>query len=224
MEDKVLCLSSLKKSYKTNVGELEILKGVDLEISSGVSVSVLGKSGSGKSTLLHTAALLIKKDSGKIYYNGKDSDDMSSKECSRLRNRAMGFMFQNSSLLEDFSSLENVMMPQLISGVNKIDARKRALELLKRVGLDERKDHLPSSLSGGERSRVSLCRSIVNHPSILFLDEPTGSLDERTSKEIETLILSLPKEEGISVLLVTHNTSFASMCNSVYTLKNGVLE
>lgn len=223
MNEEVLRLENIYKSYPTSSEKLEILKGVNLTLLKGESISILGQSGSGKSTLLYVSALLLKKDSGKIYYSSLDSDTAKGKEIEKLRNKSMGFLFQNSSLLLDFSSLENVMLPLLISGYKKKDAKERAESALNSVGLYNRRNHFPSKLSGGEKSRVALCRAVINSPDVLFLDEPTGSLDEKTSREIEELILSFPKERNISVLLVTHNVNFSSLCDKRYILEDGVL-
>ena len=222
--NEILKLEDIRKTYRRYSDELEILKGVNLTIYSGESVAIIGKSGSGKSTLLNLAALLDSKSSGKVYYGDKDTDTLSRKEIEEMRRTYLGFVFQNSMLLEDFSALENVEMPLLINGTPKKEARNKALELLEKVGLGERKDHRPSELSGGERERIAIARALATGAKLIFADEPTGSLDEQSRRETEELILSVPKTGDRGLLLVTHDMELARKADRVYELKGGVLE
>ncbi len=220
----ILRLDSIYKSYPSPSGEsIGILSGISLSIERGEIVSIVGRSGSGKSTLLSVAALLSPADSGLVFYDGRNSSLLGERERAELRRKSMGFVFQNATLLADFSALENVAMPLMIQGKNRKDAFNASLELLEKVGLDKRKDHRPAELSGGERQRVAIARALAGNPLVVFADEPTGSLDERTAEETETLLLSTVKDTGHSMLLVTHNTSFASKADRVLELKEGRL-
>lgn len=224
--DSILTLENVAKSFESPSSKerLKILSDINLRVGRGEVVAILGKSGSGKSTLLSISALLLRKDSGKILYEGKDSDEMSQREIERLRSTTIGFVFQSSFLMEDFSALENVMMPLLINRVKKADAKERAYEMLSLVGLEDRALHRPSKLSGGERERVAIARSLSYSPKIVFADEPTGSLDEVSAKQTEDLLLNAVKKNGTSLVLVTHNRDFASRSNRVLTLQGGRLE
>ena len=222
--NELLVLKDLSKTYRRYSDELEILTGVNLVVHENESVAIIGKSGSGKSTLLNLAALLDGKTSGKIYYGEKDTDTLSKKEIEEMRRTYLGFVFQNSMLLEDFSALENVEMPLLINGVSRKDAKSKALELLEKVGLRERKDHRPAELSGGERERIAIARALSSGAKLIFADEPTGSLDEKSRRETESLILSVSKEEGRGLLLVTHDMELARKADRVFELKGVVLE
>lgn len=216
----VLRLESVCKSFPVAGGELEILKDVNLSLSKGEGASIVGKSGSGKSTLLYIAALIEKPTSGTVWYSDSDVTSAGDASLAALRKEKMGFVFQNSLLLDDFSALENVMIPLMNTGVRKKDAQKRASELLDRLGLAERLDHRPFELSGGERQRVAIARSVICEPDIIFADEPTGSLDEESQILIENLLLSLVHEKGLALLLVTHNETFASRLEHRYILSH----
>ena len=157
---------------------------------------------------------------GKVICSGTDFATLDDKKRSLLRNRHIGFIFQANLLLEDFTALENVMAPALISGVKAKDCKDRAVELLERLGLADRMDHVPGKLSGGEKQRVAICRALMNKPEVILADEPTGALDEENASEVENLLLDLVREEGRSLLLVTHNQDFAFKCDNVYLLKN----
>ena len=214
----VLRLESVCKSFPVADGDLEILNDVNLTLSKGESASIVGKSGSGKSTLLYIAALIEKPTSGTVWYSDRDVSSASDASLAALRKEKMGFVFQNSLLLEDFSALENVMIPLMNTGVRKKDAHKRAGELLSRLGLAERLDHRPFELSGGERQRVAIARSVICEPDIIFADEPTGSLDEESASMIEDLLFSLVCDNGLSMILVTHNPQFAAKAEHHYML------
>lgn len=216
-------LIEFKNVFK-NFSELEILQGIDFSIEEETSVSITGKSGSGKSTFLHLAGGLDSASEGEVLCNGKNWRKLNDKEASKLRNEEIGFIFQSNLLLEDFNVLENVMMPALIAGKKESQCKDRAQMLLERLGLAERLSQKASKLSGGEKQRVSICRALINNPKTILADEPTGSLDEKNATEVENLLLELVKEQGCSLLLVTHNPDFASRCDVLYQLSMGKLE
>ncbi len=225
MSNELLRIENLSKSY-SSVGEgdkLVILEDINLILEKGETIAITGKSGCGKSTLLSVAALLSPKDGGKIYYEGVDTDSIKENDRPKLRNEKMGFVFQNSMLLEDFSALENVAMPLLIKGEKKKSAYEKAEEYLKMVGIEERKNHRPMKLSGGERQRTAIARALITEPSVVFADEPTGSLDEKTSRIIEELLISSVKKTGRGLILVTHNPLFAAKADKTFILSSGVL-
>lgn len=211
------------KAAQEGEGEITILDGIDLGVEKGRSVAIIGKSGSGKSTLLHIAGGLDSPSSGKVLCNGVDFSTLDDRNRSMLRNRHIGFIFQANLLLEDFSALENVMAPAMIAGRTARMCRPRAMELLERLGLADRSNHLPSQLSGGEKQRIAICRALMNEPDVIMADEPTGALDEENAQQVERILLDLVMEEGRSLLLVTHNNDFANRCNDVYVLRNHVL-
>ncbi|MDY6343290.1 MAG: ABC transporter ATP-binding protein [Sphaerochaetaceae bacterium] len=224
MTEYVLEAYGITKSYPEANGQLlPILKGVDVCLERGKSYAIVGNSGSGKSTLLEILATLLPADSGTLSIMERDVKSLNPAALATLRNRALGFIFQNSQLLGDFNALENVMMPLLIKGENASDAKRRATDLLVRVGLDQRLCHNPDQLSGGERQRVAVARALACRPAIVFADEPTGSLDERNAKVVEDLLLDLAGEGRFTLLLVTHNRLFAERTDQVWHLREGVL-
>lgn len=223
MKDEVLRLEAVYKSYDVPGGKLHILNGTDLSVGKGEIISIRGRSGSGKSTLLSVAALLLSADSGRILYSGKDTAALSGKEIEELRLRKMGFVFQSATLLDDFSAEENAAMPLLIAGERKKDAIRRADELLEALSVSDRKDHRPAELSGGERQRVAIARALALSPDIIFADEPTGSLDEKTALDVESLMLESVRLSGSSLVYVTHNSDFAMKADRALVLKEGVL-
>ena len=225
MSNELLRVENLSKSYPSEEkgGKLVILEDINLMLKQGETIAITGKSGCGKSTLLSLLALLSPKDGGKIYYEGMDTDLIKDRDRARLRNEKMGFVFQNSMLLEDFSALENVAMPLMIKGEKKKIALEKAQEYLKMVGIEERKNHRPIKLSGGERQRTAIARALITEPSVVFADEPTGSLDEKTSRIIEELLIESVRKTNRGLILVTHNSVFASKAHKVFVLSNGVL-
>ena len=225
MSNELLRVENLSKSYPSEEkgGKLVILEDINLLLKQGETIAITGKSGCGKSTLLSLLALLSPKDGGKIYYEGMDTDQIKDRDRARLRNEKMGFVFQNSMLLEDFSALENVAMPLMIKGEKKKIALEKAQEYLKMVGIEERKNHRPIKLSGGERQRTAIARALITEPSVVFADEPTGSLDEKTSRIIEELLIESVRKTNRGLILVTPNPVFASKAHKVFVLSNGVL-
>lgn len=218
-DDLVISASGIVKSFaEGGGGKLTVLDGVDFSLAPRESCAVVGNSGSGKSTLLEILATLLFPDRGRILFKGRDVSTLGEKEIATLRNRDMGFIFQNALLLSDFTARENVMMPALIKGSSRSEAEAEADRLLSLVGLSERSGHLPGQLSGGEKQRVAVARALVNRPAVVFADEPTGALDEERARGVEDLLLSVTENEGASLLLVTHNKAFASRCGRVLLL------
>ena len=219
----LLKLEGIVKSFPSPMGgAIEILQGVNLTLEKGEVVAIVGRSGSGKSTLLSIAALLSSPDSGRIFYNEKDVTALKEKEISVLRSH-IGFVFQSSQLLSDFSALENTAMPLMIQGEKKERAFSEAREFLKLVGLEERETHRSAELSGGEKQRVAIARALAGNPHVVFADEPTGSLDEKNAELVEELLLSAVRSTSHSMLLVTHNMSFARKADRVFELREGRL-
>ncbi len=220
--NSILRLDGISKSFDSpsGGGSLEILRDINLEIREGESLSITGRSGSGKSTLLYIASLIEKPTQGRVFYDGQDATAWDDRRLATLRRERMGFVFQNSLLLEDFSALENVMLVLLNRGFAKDDARRKAVDMLTAMGLGDRLDHRPMMLSGGERQRVAIARAVCPGPAILFADEPTGSLDEESQSMVEDLLFSLVRERGIALMLVTHDSAFAGRCSRVLTLSH----
>lgn len=214
-------LSKVTKKYSSannNMEDLIVLDRINLKIEKGVSYSIVGKSGCGKSTLLHIAGGIDCPTSGLVLFNGQDYSHLSDSKKSLFRNKNIGFVFQSNLLLDDFTAFENVMIPSLIFSSDKNEIRKRALSLLESVGMTDRMEHRPSQLSGGEKQRIAICRALMNNPSVILADEPTGSLDEENALFAENLLLDSVKKHGCSLLLVTHNKDFAKKCDVSYTL------
>lgn len=209
------------KGICKSFGDLEVLHGVDMSISRGEIVSIVGASGAGKSTLLQIIGTLMSADSGSITIEGISPIGLDDEALSRFRNRHIGFIFQFHHLLEEFSAVENVMMPMLILGEGRKRARTRALELLDMVGMSHRTEHRPSALSGGEQQRVAIARALANNPSVLLADEPTGNLDTATRDEIQRLFFSLRERLGTTLLIVTHDMALADMSDRKIVMRDG---
>ncbi len=222
-KDIILKMENLTKTYVSGEDRLLILDGIDFELSRGEFMSLTGESGSGKSTFLNIAGALDKADSGFLCSCGMDLFKSSVREMAVYRNRHTGFIFQFHYLLKDFTALENVMMPGRILGAKASFLRDRSRELLERVGLGKRSHHYPGQLSGGERQRVALARAMVNAPELILADEPTGSLDEKNSRLVEELLIELSAEQGVSLMLVSHNRALAARASRPYILKGGKL-
>ncbi|WP_294065697.1 ABC transporter ATP-binding protein [uncultured Fusobacterium sp.] len=225
MSNEILRLENIEKYYSGSVDKLHIIRNLNLSVEEGEFISILGRSGSGKSTLLNVIGLLDKIDGGKIFIDGKEVDVLSDVEKDRLKNRMLGFVFQFHYLLPEFTALENVMLPALIDDFsNKSEIEKRAMELLKSVGLEERVHHKPSQLSGGEKQRVAIARALINSPKILLADEPTGNLDEETSETIFNILKDINKNRKQTIIVVTHSKDLAQISDKKLYLKKGVLE
>jgi len=214
--------TQLIKRVSTAESELEILRGIDLEIKRGETAAIVGASGSGKSTLLGLLAGLDAPSSGEIMLDGTNIVNLDEDERATLRNEKVGFVFQNFQLLPALTALENVMLPLELAGIG--DAREKSEEFLSRVGLEERFHHYPRTLSGGEQQRVAIARAFASQPLILFADEPTGNLDTTTGATVVELLFGLNKEEGTTLVLVTHDNTLAARCQRRFTMTAGHLE
>jgi lipoprotein-releasing system ATP-binding protein len=216
-------VAGLVKSYPTARGRLEVLHGLDLTVQQGEMLAVVGASGVGKSTLLHVLGGLDVSDAGTVRIGDAVIESMTDQARVAFRNRHVGFVFQFHHLLPEFTALENVEMPMRIAGEPPARRQARAGELLDRVGLSERVTHRPGALSGGEQQRVALARALINHPTLLLADEPTGNLDEATAHDLHTLLRDMHREHGLTSVIVTHNPVLAGSCDRVLRLEGGRL-
>lgn len=212
-------IKGINKSY----GSLQVLRDVNATIGNGEIVSIVGPSGAGKTTLLQIAGTLDTPDRGRVIYDGVDVLSLSEKKLSAFRNSHIGFVFQFHQLLPEFTALENVAIPALIKGDRAADAYKRAVELIDYMGLSGRADHKPAALSGGEKQRIAVARALMNRPSVIFADEPSGSLDSRNKEELHRLFFDLRREFSQTFVIVTHDESLAMMCDRVLTMRDGVI-
>jgi lipoprotein-releasing system ATP-binding protein len=210
---------SIHKSY----GQLEILKGVDLDVKKGEIVTIVGQSGAGKSTLLNIIGTLDRADSGQLAIGGHELSKLSNKDLSLFRNLKIGFIFQFHHLLVEFNALENVCIPAYIAGKSRNDAEKRGKELLELLGLGNRLTHKPSELSGGEQQRVAVARALINKPALIFADEPSGNLDSTNARELHELFLNLRKEFQQTFVIVTHNEDLAGLSDRQLLMKDGLI-
>jgi lipoprotein-releasing system ATP-binding protein len=214
----------IEKSFYPPAGELKILKGVEISIAAGEVVGIVGASGVGKSTFLHVLGTLDRPTSGNVFYEGKDVFTMDNGSLASFRNRTIGFVFQFHHLMPEFTALENVMMPGLISSVDRGELQRRAEGLLHELGVLERKEHRPGELSGGEQQRVAVARALILNPRVVLADEPTGNLDTSTGEELFNLLLKLNRDRGITFVIVTHNESLSKRCHRVLKMVDGKLE
>ena len=218
-----LSLRDVKRTFVQGDRRLEVLQGVSLDLRPGEIVALVGQSGSGKSTLLHIAGLLERPDGGDVVVDGKSAGAANDRERTGLRRRVLGFVYQYHHLLPEFSAIENVMLPQMLNGRSRAQARSHAAELLAMVQLKDRSDHRPGRLSGGEQQRVAIARAVANAPSVLLADEPTGNLDSSTADTVFRQLLSLVRDTGMAALVATHNPELAARMDRTVTLKDGVL-
>lgn len=212
-------VENIEKSF----GSLQVLRGISLNINKGEVVSIVGPSGAGKTTLLQIMGTLDTPNAGKVIINGMNVLQLKEKELSAFRNQHIGFVFQFHQLLPEFTAIENVMMPALIAGKNKLDAHQEALELLSFMGLQNRSDHKPNELSGGEKQRVAVARALVNHPDVVLADEPSGSLDSLNKTELHQLFFELRNRLNQTFVIVTHDESLAKMTDRTIHLKDGMI-
>ena len=210
------------KNINVKFGKRQILKDLNLKVKKGEYISIIGKSGAGKSTLLNVISTLEKEYSGNVFYENKDIRDYNDLEFSNLRNKKIGFIFQNFNLLEDFTVIENIMLPARLTKIDEIALMEKALGLINKFELDLTKNQYPNELSGGEKQRVAIARALINKPEIIFADEPTGNLDSKMSIEISN-ILSKLNQEGQTIVMVTHNEELAKSSNKIFELKDGML-
>jgi lipoprotein-releasing system ATP-binding protein len=222
-KNTILVAKNLHKGFIQGKNKIKVLSGASLEIKEGEIVALVGPSGSGKSTFLQLIGLLDQPDKGEIYINGTNCTFGNDRLRTHIRRNHIGMIYQFHHLLPEFSALENVVIPQMISKIKRKEAEKRAKEVLKYLGLSKRLDHRPAQLSGGEQQRVAIARAIVNRPSLLLADEPTGNLDPHTSKEVFTLLMNAAKEMDLCVLVVTHNMSLAAQMDRRVTLQEGAI-
>ena len=220
----VLAVQGLVRTFVKGGRSIEVLRGLDLTLSPGEIVAVLGASGAGKSTLLHNVGGLDRPDSGRVIHSGQDILALSEERLAAFRSRSVGFVFQMHYLLSEFTCLENVMMPGIIAGRSRAEVASRAKGLLERVGLSSRLDHRPGELSGGEQQRAAVARALVNGPSLVLADEPTGNLDTVTAGTVRDLFLELNRDLGVTFLVATHNREMADRFTRRLTLRGGVLE
>jgi len=219
----VLSARGIRKHYRAPGGDIEVLRGVDLEVNRGTILAVLGASGAGKSTLLNILGTLDRADSGTLEVRGRRLDQLSARELAGFRATAMGFVFQFHHLLPEFTAVENVMMPLLIAGVEHEAARERAQRTLLDVGLAERWEHHPAELSGGEAQRVAVARALVAEPELILADEPSGNLDARNASALHDLLATLARERHQTFVVVTHSDTLAARADRVLTLAAGTL-
>ena len=222
MEEIILRLEDIRKSFETlQKKKLEVLKGISFEIIKEKITVIVGASGAGKSTLLHILSGLDRPDSGKVFVNGNDILKYSDNQLAAFRNKHIGFVFQFHHLLPEFSAVENVAIPLMINGTLRERALRRGNELLKIVGLEDRIDHKPAELSGGEQQRVAVARALINEPDIIFADEPTGNLDSANSEILNSLFVDLKNKFSTTFIIVTHNPELMKLADNFFEMKDG---
>ena len=211
----------IKRYYIGKPNELQILNGIDLDVTEGEFLAIVGQSGSGKSTLMNMIGALDRPTEGTYYLNGVDISTLDDAELSRIRNKEIGFVFQTFNLISRTNALKNVEMPMMYAGIPRKERLRRAEELLEIVDMADRADHQPNELSGGQKQRVAIARAMANKPSILLADEPTGALDSKTGRMIMDLFHKLHREEGTTIVLITHSPELASECDRIVTISDG---
>jgi putative ABC transport system ATP-binding protein len=224
MTETLLSVKNLTKTYGKGSSAFTALRGLDLEIKEGEVVAVIGKSGSGKSTLMHLLALLDRPSEGSISIGGTDAARLKRKKVDALRNKEFGFVFQQFFLNANDSVLNNVILPLKIAGIGSRERKRRGLEVLKAVELEDKAGNKARNLSGGQKQRVVIARALINNPKIIFADEPTGNLDSATGKKIEDLLFQLNKDHGITLIFVTHDPDLAKRCQRQIHIKDGLIE
>lgn len=222
-EGSVIRTAGVRKTFDTEAGKLEVLKGIDLSIVEAEVVGIIGASGAGKSTLLHILGALDRPTSGRVIYRGKDMQSMDDNALAEFRNASIGFVFQFHHLLPEFTALENIVLPGMIGGGLFSEVEDRARQLLSELGLSARMTHRPGELSGGEQQRVAVARALIQSPGIVLADEPTGNLDTATGRELFELFLSLNRERRITFIIVTHNEALAARCDRVLQMADGLI-
>ncbi|MDD3741537.1 MAG: ABC transporter ATP-binding protein [Bacteroidales bacterium] len=216
----MIIIDNIYKSY----GNLQVLKGINLEVGKSEIVSVLGASGAGKTTLLQITGTLLKPDSGRILINDTDTGSLNEKKLAQFRNQHIGFVFQFHHLLPEFTALENVCIPGFIANKNKTEIKQKAIELLKALQVEDRANYKPNQLSGGEKQRVAIARALINNPTIILADEPSGNLDSKNAKALYEIIFELRKNFEQTFVIVTHNLEHAKLTDKMFTIVDGVIE
>ncbi len=219
--DEIIVLEDVVKVYKMDGVETVALNGVFLKVKKGEFIAIMGPSGSGKSTMMHLMGCLDRPTSGKIFFEGRDTSKLSDDELAEIRNKKVGFVFQSFYLLPRYTALQNVELPLIYQGISPKERREKAKALLEKVGLGDRLYHRPTQLSGGQQQRVAIARALVVNPIVLLADEPTGNLDSKSSHEIMELINRLHKEEGLTIILVTHERDIADYAEKVIRMQDG---
>ncbi len=222
--EMVLELKGIKRTFHQGGRALRVLRGTGLSVAAGEVVGLLGPSGSGKSTLLHIAGLLEKPDAGTVVIGGEKCGELSESDRTIIRRHGIGFVYQFHHLLPEFTALENVLLPQLIAERDEAEARERAADILSRLGLKKRLEHLPAELSGGEQQRVAIARALANDPALLLADEPTGNLDESTAKRVMDELIAAARDRGVGAVIATHNMTLAGRMDRCVHLHDGVLQ
>ncbi len=220
-EAPLIKLENVWKIYQLGKVELAVLRGINLEITPGSFVSILGPSGSGKSTLLNMIGVLDIPTKGKVFLAGQDISQLSEDELAEIRGKKIGFIFQQFNLLQNLSALENVMLPMLFQGVSQEKRKEKAEFLLESVGLKKRLKHRPSELSGGEQQRIAIARSLANNPEVVIADEPTGNLDSKTGEKVMEVLVNLHIKEGKTIIVVTHDSHIADYSEKIISVKDG---
>jgi lipoprotein-releasing system ATP-binding protein len=224
--ENIIRITGLKKSYTTEAGALDVLKGIDMEVERGVIAAVVGASGAGKSTLLHVMGTLDRPTAGSVFYDGRDVFKYDDRALAAFRNGSIGFVFQFHHLLAEFTAMENVMMPGLIQGAGRgkktrAELEERAARLLGDLGLSHRLRHRPGELSGGEQQRVAVARALIMEPVVVLADEPTGNLDTNTSMELFDLLTKINENKHTTFIIVTHNEQLSARCQKIYEMVDG---
>ncbi len=220
----VIELIDVYKIYKTEFYEVHAINGITMEIKRGEFVAIMGPSGSGKSTLLHLIGCLDKPTKGEVVINGTEISKLGDSELTRLRRDSIGFIFQQYNLISTLTVLENVELPMIFKGISREDRRKRAMDLLKQVGIEEIADRKPNEISGGQQQRVAIARALANSPTVLLCDEPTGNLDSKTGRQVMDIIKKMNEDRGVTVVLVTHDFSLADYAERIIRLRDGKIE
>jgi len=223
MSDAALQLTQVMRTYRQAEESLQVLRGATLSLRPGELVALVGPSGAGKSTLLHVAGLLEHADGGEVTIDGRPCAGMSDADRTAVRRKDIGFVYQFHHLMPEFNALENVMIPQMLAGTSRRDARDRARSLLQLVGLTDRATHRPARLSGGEQQRVAIARALANRPLVLLADEPTGNLDHKTADEVFALFTEFVREGNLAALVATHNMEIANRMDRILRLEDGIL-
>jgi len=223
-EIPILFLHGIERHYRQGDATLHVLNGADLALWAGQSVALVAPSGAGKSTLLHIAGLLEHPDRGEVYIDGRATAILPDTERTRIRRQEVGFVYQSHHLLPEFTALENVLLPQMIRGLSRSEAKGRAVDLLNYLGLGERLNHRPAELSGGEQQRVAIARAVANAPRILLADEPTGNLDVHTAEHVFAAFTQLVRASGLATVIATHNMEIAARMDRRVTLRDGIVQ